>query len=277
VGADGKTDLPLPEGVRRYYIASTNHNGGGGGFNTSLPGKGLPTVGAMCPGNNFGQGVLPANPVTHLHTINALRVHFRDWVMKGTPPPPNRYPTLAAGQLAEAHKAAMGFPTLPGLRATVPEPDFIMPVHDYDWGPQFNKRDGSGVPGGAPPAIKAVLKMLAPKVDADGNEVGGVPVVLLDAPLGTYLGWNVTAGGARPFHKDQICNYVGGMIPFPKDANERKANNDPRLSLQERYNDHAGYVDAVAKAAARGVAEKFLLPEDATALIDEARASSVLK
>jgi Alpha/beta hydrolase domain len=104
-----------------------------------------------------------------------------------------------------------------------------------------------------------------------------VPVVLLDAPLGTYLGWNVTAGGARPFHKDQICNYVGGMIPFPKDANERKANNDPRLSLQERYNNHAGYVDAVAKAAARGVAEKFLLPEDATALIDEARASSVLK
>ena len=34
--------------------------------------------------------------------------------------------------------------------------------------------------------------MLAPKVDADGNEVGGVPVVLLDAPLGTYLGWNIT-------------------------------------------------------------------------------------
>ena len=65
--------------------------------------------------------------------------------------------------------------------------------------------------------------MLAPKVDADGNELGGVPVVLLDAPLGTYLGWNVTAGGAMPFHKDQICNYVGGMIPFARTAAERKA------------------------------------------------------
>jgi hypothetical protein len=256
--------------VRRYYIASTNHNGGGGGFDTSLPGKGLPTAGAMCPGNNFGQGVLPANPVTHLHTINALRAHFRDWVIKGTPPPPSRYPTLAKGQLAEANKAALGFPTLP-------EPDFIMPVHDYDWGPQFNNRDGSGIAANAPPRIKNVLKMLAPKVDADGNEVGGVPVVLLEAPLGTYLGWNVTAGGARPFHKDQICNYVGGMVPFAKDAGERRANNDPRLSLRERYTDHAGYVNAVAQAAAKAVKEQFLLPEDATALINQARASSVLK
>ena len=277
VGTEGKADLPLPENVRRYYIASTNHNGGVGGFDTSLPGVGLPKTGPVCPGNNFGNAVLPANPVSHLHTVNALRVHFRDWVMKGTPPPASRYPTLAKGQLAQAYKTAIGFPTLPGLRATAPEPDFIMPVHDYDWGPQFNNRDGSGIAGYAPPRIKNVLRMLAPKVDADGNEVGGVPVVLLDAPLGTYLGWNITAGGDKPFHKDQICNYVGGMIPFAKDAYERKTNDDPRLSLQERYNDHAGYVDAVKNAAAKAVAEGFLLPVDATALIAAAQASAVLK
>ena len=34
--------------------------------------------------------------------------------------------------------------------------------------------------------------MLVPKVDSDGNELGGVPTVLRDAPLGTYLGWNIT-------------------------------------------------------------------------------------
>ena len=77
--------------------------------------------------------------------------------------------------------------------------------------------------------------MLVPRVDADGNEVGGVPNVLTDAPLGTYLGWNVTAGGARPFHQGQICNYVGGMVPFARTAQERQANGDPRLSLEERY------------------------------------------
>jgi Alpha/beta hydrolase domain len=267
----------LPDSVRRYYIASTNHGGGAGGFDTSLPGVGLPKVGAVCPGNNFGAGVLPANPVPHTQTVNALRVHFRDWVMKGTPPPPSRYPTLAQNTLAEAHKAAIGFPTLPGLRPTLPEPDFIMPVHDYDWGPQFNAQDGSGVASNAPPRIKQVLRMFAPKVDADGNELGGVPVVLLDAPLGTYLGWNVTAGGEKPFHKNQICNYVGGMIPFARTAEERKANGDPRPSLQERYGSHAGYVGAVTKAAARAMAEGFLLQPDATALIDAAQASAVLR
>ena len=274
VGTDAKQDLPLPDNVRRYYIASSTHNGGAGGFDTSLPGVGLPKTGATCPGNNFGTALLPANPVSLRDTTNALRVHFRNWVMKGTPPPPSRYPTLAKGELAEAHKAAIGFPTLPGLRPTVPEPDFIMPVHDYDWGPRFNALDGSGIASMAPPRIKRSLKMLAPKVDADGNEVGGVPVPLLDAPLGTYLGWNVTAGG---FHKDQICNYVGGMIPFAKTAEERRANNDPRPSLQERYGSHDGYVAAVKKAGDRAVAEGFLLPEDAAALVTAADKSAVLR
>ena len=63
------------------------------------------------------------------------------------------------------------------------------------------------------PAIKHVIRMKAPRVDADGNELGGVPVVLRDAPLGTYLGWNITAAG---FHKGQACNYAGGMIPFAR-------------------------------------------------------------
>ena len=277
VGTDGKKDLPLPDTVRRYYIASTNHGGGAGGFDTSLPGVGLPTSGAVCPGNNFGVAVLPANPVPQTQTVNALRVHFRDWVMQGKPPPLSRYPTLAQGQLAEAHKVALGFPTLPGLRPTLPEPDFIMPVHDYDWGPQFNFADGSGIPSNAVPRIKNVINMLAPKVDADGNELGGVPVVLLDAPLGTYLGWNVTAGGEKPFHKDQICNYVGGMIAFARTADERRQNNDPRLSLQERYTSHEGYVAAVSKAAARAVAQGFLLDVDASALINAAQASAVLR
>ncbi|MGE0314009.1 MAG: alpha/beta hydrolase domain-containing protein [Lautropia sp.] len=277
VGADARHDLPLPPEVRRYYIASSNHGGGVGGFDTSLPGVKLPTEGPNCPGNNFGKAVLPANPVPHLQTVNALRVHFRNWVMKGIEPPPSRYPLLAKGELVAAHKAALGMPDLPGLRKTVPEPGFIMPVHDYDWGPGFNPVDGSGVPSNAPPPIRRVLTMLAPKVDADGNEVGGVPVVLLDAPLGTYLGWNVTADGERPFHKDQICNYVGGMVPFARTAAERLASGDPRPSLEERYGSHEGYVQAVRKAAERAVREGFLLVDDAASLIAAAGASAVLR
>lgn len=277
VGTDGKVDLPLPANVRRYYIASSNHGGGAGGFDSSLPGVGLPTVGTSCPGNNYGTGILPANPVPHTETVNALRVHFRNWVMRGIEPPPSRWPRLADGTLAPAHKRAIGFPTLPQLRPTVPEPDFIMPVLDYDWGPDFNAVDGSGIAGYAPPPIRQVLPMYAPKVDADGNELGGVPVALLGAPLGTYLGWNITAGGARPFHQGQICNYVGGMVPFARTAAERLATGDPRLSLEERYGNHEGYVAAVRRAAEHALAAGFLLKDDAERLVRSAEASQVLR
>jgi hypothetical protein len=49
------------------------------------------------------------------------------------------------------------------------------------------------------------------------------------------------------------------------------------LSLEERYKDHAGYVDAVRAAAAKAVAAGFLLQEDAGALVRQADASAVLR
>jgi hypothetical protein len=292
VGTNADTDIPLPDNVRRYYIPSTTHGGTTVAapntmFNASLPGSLLPP--ASCPGNNYGTGILPANPVPHVDTVNALIVHFRDWVMHDVAPPDSRYPTLRDGNLVAPVKEAMGFPTIPvsvvgpGWRTTVPEPGFINPILDYNWGPDFNPSDGSGVPTLLPPPIKQVIKTLVPRVDADGNEMGGVPVVLDEAPLGTYLGWNITDGRTspplaqyRPFHGGQLCDYVGGMIPFARTKAERDASGDPRLSLEERYTDHAGYVDAVRQAAAGAVAQSFLLQSDANRIIDQAEASNVL-
>jgi hypothetical protein len=277
VGTNAQADIPLPDNVRRYYIGSTMHGGGVGGFDTSLPAVALAAKPVECEGNNAGVGALPTNPMPHTETLYALTVHFRDWVMRNTPPPASRYPTLREQQLVESNKTAMGFPTLPGLRMGAPEPGFINPGLDYNWGPGFDPNDGSGVPSNAVPPIKHVIKMLVPKVDADGNEIGGVPVVLRDAPLGTYLGWNIIADGARPYHKGKLCGNAGSIIPFAKTKVERVANHDPRPSLEERYADHAGYVAAVRKAAANAVAQKFLLQKDADALIAAAEASAVLK
>jgi hypothetical protein len=47
--------------------------------------------------------------------------------------------------------------------------------------------------------------------------------------------------------------------------------------LEERYGSHEGYVAAVKKAAARAMAEGFLLQEDAVALIAAAEESAVLR
>jgi len=52
---------------------------------------------------------------------------------------------------------------------------------------------------------------------------------------------------------------------------------DPRRSLQERYKNHQGYVEAVQRAAAELVQERFLLQEDADRFVSGAQASSVLK
>ena len=205
--------------------------------------------------------------------MNALRVHFRNWVMKGTLPPPSVYPKIAEGTLVEPTKKAMGFPSIPGLPTAAPT-GFMNPVIDYDYGPEFNYSDATGVIAKMPPTIKRVIAMRAPKVDSDGNELGGAPVVLREAPLGTYMGWNVTAEG---FHKGQLCNYAGGFIPFAKTKAERMANEDPRPSLEERYGNHDGYVKAVKAAAAKIVQAGFLLQNDADRLVSEAEKSNVLQ
>lgn len=67
------------------------------------------------------------------------------------------------------------------------------------------------------------------------------------------------------------------MIPFARTRAERQASGDPRLSLEERYGSHEGYVAAVRKAADRALAAGFLLRDDADRLVREAEASRVLR
>jgi len=169
--------------------------------------------------------------------------HLRNWVMNDTPPPPSRYPTIANGILVPPTKAAMGFPTIPGIPFS---DNFANPLLDYDLGPNFVYTDLTGVVAPKPPGIKQVLPQLVPRVDADGNELGGVPSVLYQAPLGTYLGWNIVATG---FFKDDYCGFTGGYLPFAESKAQRLAKGDPRLSLEERYGSHNGYVLTVEAAA----------------------------
>ena len=207
-----------------------------------------------------------------------MRVALRDWVTKGIEPPPSVWPHMVGAKsertLVEATKAAMGFPSgVPGVPDSIFAPEnFVFPVFDYDWGPDFDEFNATGDPTNIPPPIKHVIKMMVPKVDADGNELGGVPTVLRDAPLGTYLGWNLTSSG---FHAGQVCNYVGGFIPFAIHRAD-KAAGDPRPSLEERYGTHDGYVAAV-KAAADDAACKGYLFAGATAASMGAKCTAALQ
>jgi len=273
VGTDPKNDIPLPENVRRYYLPSSTHGGGNGGFNEALADSGV-----SCPGNNWGRGTLRANPVPATQLVNRMRVALREWVMNGTLPPPSRWPLMLGAKnernLVEPTKAAMGFPSgIPGIPESIFLPEnFVNPLLDYDWGPDFDRSEASGTPTNVPPPILHVIPLMVPRVDADGNELGGVPTILRDAPLGTYLGWNITAGPAdtayydgRPFHAGQTCDYIGGMVPFAKTKAQRLAAKDPRLSLEERYGTHDGYVAAVRAAADNAACQGYLLAGSAAA------------
>lgn len=258
VGTSADRDIPLPANVRRYYFPGVTHGGGRGGFSSTPP---------AAPNGCE----LPANPNPSSDTMRALTVALIDWVTKNTPPPPSVYPRLDRDELTEPTQAALGSPMIPG----VPLPDGVInPFYDYDLGPEFRYNDLSGVITIEPPPIKQVLPSLVPKQNADGNEIVGVASTLHQAPLGTYLGWNVTARG---FAKGHECGLNGAFIPFAKTKAEREATGDPRLSLEERYKTHEGYVEAVKAAAGRLERERFLLPEDAVRLMTEAEASDVLK
>jgi hypothetical protein len=258
VGTSADRDIPLPANVRRYYFPGVTHGGGRGGFTTKAP-----AAPANCE--------LPANPNPSSDTMRALTMGLIDWVAKNTPPPPSVYPRLDRGELVEPTQAALGGPMIPG----VPLPDGVInPLYDYDLGPEFRYNDLSGVIGMEPPAIRQVLPSLAPRQDADGNETVGVASTLHQSPLGTYLGWNVTARG---FAKGRECGLNGAFVPFAKTKAEREAAGDPRLSLEERYKTHDGYVAVVKAATERLVRERFLLQEDAERLVRDAAGSDVLK
>jgi hypothetical protein len=256
VGTDARRDIPLPANVRRYYMPGTTHGGGAGGFQIAQ------TIGGLCD--------LATNPNPMSDTMRALTHALIEWVVKDTEPPPSRYPTLADRTLVAATRGATEFPEIPG--APFPE-NLVNAVLDYDFGDRFIAKDLSGVADRQPPQIKQVIPALVPRVNGDGNEIAGVPSVLHQAPLGTYLGWNIQATG---FFKGQLCGFNGGYVPFAATEALRVKSNDPRLSIEERYGTQEGYMCVVRRAAETLVRDRFLLRADADRLIAQASKARVL-
>jgi hypothetical protein len=255
-GTRGKTEIPLPGNVRRYYHAGTPHGGGVGGFQVAQP----PLAGLM----------LARNPNPQIETRRALFVALVDWVTRGKEPPASQYPSLRDGTLVAATADAMGWPDIP----SAPTPDGVINVlMDYDYGPEFRYEDQSGVMTNVVPPIKQIIPTLAGKVNSDGNEIAGVRSVLLRAPLGTYTSWNPEATGPRMGTERSLA---AGYIPFATTKAERLLNNDPRLSIEERYGSQEGYNCVVTRAAKDLVRERLLLQEDADRLIADAAASHIL-
>lgn len=226
-----ESDVTLPATARAYLIAGTQH--GGQAWMTSTPGK--------C--------VNPRNPHSPTPALRALLVALGDWT-DGREPPPSRTPRLADGSLVAVD--ALKFPALPGV-AVAQRVNAIGVLRDW---------------------VAPVMDMARPyqvrvtAVDSDGNETAGIRLTDIAVPLGTYTGWNLYKA---PYAEGELCDRDGSYIPFAKTRAERTAKGDPRPSLEERYGSHAAYVARVQQAAAKLVAERLLLQEDADVLVARAR------
>jgi hypothetical protein len=132
----------------------------------------------------------------------------------------------------------------------------------------------SSYPPIQPPKHGARYSLFVPRPDKDGMSVADVRPLEVGVPIGTNTGWNVRLAGHR---EGDLCGLEGIFIPFAKTRAERMVSGDPRLSLQERYHDHAGFVAAMKNASQQLARERYLLPEDADEWVAAAEQSDVLK
>ncbi|MDB5809819.1 MAG: hypothetical protein JWN94_1941 [Betaproteobacteria bacterium] len=228
----GKTDVKIPDNVRFYYFAGTQH---------------------VPAGVSAGAGICQSapNPNPYREAARALLAAMNDWISAGKAPPATRYPSLADRTLVRPlPQREFGFPEIPGKRYTGEANHLFM--NDDSEPPRHVKGKQYTV--------------LVPKVDRDGNEVAGVRSATLQVPLGTYTGWGLRKKG---YMEDRSCYLQGTFIPFVRWRIDR--GNDPRRSLEERYVSKDNYVKLVDAAAQRLQQEGFLLPEDAQRISREAR------
>lgn len=237
-------DLEQPACVRMYLWASSQH--------ISSP-FAPQTEQAAC------QNLL--NVVSTSMLFRALIDSLDAWATNGTEPPASRIPMRAGGTLVTGAEWRRRFPAIPGVM--LPSEPSQLPLLDF--GPNAEE----GILDADPPAVidGDGYTVQVPATDADGNDIAGIRAPMVQAPLGTYTGWNMRARG---YGHGAMHSIVGSYLPFPETSSEAKITNDPRPSILERYGDSAGYSEAIRASAEGLVAEGLMLAEDVPRSVSDA-------
>jgi hypothetical protein len=231
--------IDLPDNVRAYMIAGTPHFADPDDHMRS-------DIAAMA---------LPQNPMHAGAPMRALLTDLNSWIADGVPPPASRVPMRAHGTLVDAAGAV---PTdIPGLPYTAKHTPAVFSDQSV-----------------LPPIVIGRYPVFVPKADDDGIAIAGVHQLAIAVPRATYTAWNPRAKGFGP---SALYPLQGAVVPFAPTEAARKEVHDPRLSIAERYADDEAYVSAVSREAARAVAERLLLPEDAARAIATAKQGRLAK
>ncbi|GAB3959270.1 alpha/beta hydrolase domain-containing protein [Spirosoma harenae] len=252
-------DLPDPENVRFFLVSGAQHGAGNG--------------------NSRGMCQQLQNPTNAEPLLRALFIALVEWVTNGTEPPKSAVPRQSDGnaviaipqpgsQIGTVPQKALGWPTIPGVTYT----GLITTRYQLDFGSSFEK----GILTNNPPTVdsRPAYTNFVSKVDQDGNELAGIRLPPVVAPTATTTGWALRRS---EFGENEGCEGSGQQIPFKNTKAERVSINDPRRSLEERYQTHEGYVRAVYQAVNALVAQRLLLPDDAQEYIKNAETSQILK
>jgi hypothetical protein len=236
----GARDLVLPDNVRVYHFAGTQH-----------------VISQIMP---KGTCAAPANTLVDPRPVmRALILSLDRWVKEGVPPPPSVYPRLSDKTLVPAD--SLRWPRIPGFSA----PRGPNPMLQFDYGARF----AEGVIDSAPPAtLEYRYKVYVPAIDADGNEVAGLRVPEQAVPSATTTGWALRSaeGGAA----GELCYLDGSLFAFARTAAERQRSGDPRPSLEERYKDKVAFLGKLRAAALELQRKGYLLAEDVDKIVARA-------
>jgi hypothetical protein len=239
---EGRNDIELPENVRVYLVAGAQHLG-----------KGEPSK---------GEGQQPRNILDDRGPVlRAMLTALDRWASTGAAPPASRYPRISDGTLIDINAFQKQFPRLPGVN--VPG-SYYQPVR-LDFGPRF---ESQGIADTIPPATGRPWRTLIPAVDQDGTETSGIRLPDVSVPLGTFTGWNLRDSRFGP--ATMLTRFDGMHLPFAITEKERRKNNDPRLSVRERYPTREDYLSRMTDAALELQKQGCLLEEDVVRILDAA-------
>jgi hypothetical protein len=199
-------------------------------------------AGAFPAANSGGQ--FPENTNDYRWAQRGLMAALDAWARRSVEPPPSTHPSLHDATLV-AH-SDFKFPSLPGVQ----QPTFVPGGYRADV-----------------PAPYSAMPFLLPKVDADGNDLGGIRLPVVSVPLGTLTGWQFRSAAIGA--PTTLIAMAGAFIEFPKTKADRERTKDPRQSIIERYGTRAEYLKRVHDAAAKLAEQRFVLAEDVETITNE--------